>query len=350
MPSRHSHSSHSSRSSHHSSHHSHSSHSSRSSSRSHHSNSSRRSVPDRPRYNQPKGFSNFSGHRPTTHVCKKHTYDYYDCDWQYEGVLYHKGYYDENGEYYPSMAFKNADGSYNVYLKCDFCGSQSIMKWREGVIPKCESCGAQLNVLDIPHDEYINDSSALRSGVKGIASVLKWFFIIYFGIFALAFIIIMFNAVSVIRNVDTSYEYDYSEESNVDIWGATIYLKEIEPGRYIICDSADEWDKYMYWDSSEDSYYDYTTGSYAWYNTEVSPNLWQYWFDGISTDYESAGYGWMEYEGGTWYIEVDYGSWIEVPDRYDVSDLWHIDNEFDYDADAKDKESVEYGYSAVGKF
>lgn len=114
-----------------------------------------------------------------------------------------------------------------------------------------------------------------------------------------------------------------------DIWGAVVYLKELGDGRYTISDALD-YDKYMCWDSSADSYYDYTTGSYAWYNTDVSPNLWQYWFDGISTDYESSGYGWMECEGGTWYMETADGEWTDVTELYDTSGLWHIDNEFDY--------------------
>lgn len=140
---------------------------------------------------------------------------------------------------------------------------------------------------------------------------------------------------SSVRSYRTNYDtYSYTaaadeEEDNTDIWGTRVFLKEIEDGRYGISTSTD-FDKYMVWDSSEDSYYDYTSGCYVWYNTEVTPNLWQYWFDGISTDYEDVGYGWMEYEDGIWYMETAEGEWTDVTDQYDTTNLWHIDNEFDY--------------------
>ena len=66
------------------------------------------------------------------------------------------------------------------------------------------------------------------------------------------------------------------------------------------------------------------SGLWAWYNTEVDPPLWQYWYEPISGDY--GDFGWMEYEDGTWYIEEAAGDWIPVPDRYDVSPLWHIES------------------------
>lgn len=329
MPSRHSHSSHSSHhSSHHTSRHSHSSHSSRSTSRTSRSHSYNPMLPDRARYNQPNGYPNAAGYLSTTHICRRHTYVYYDHDWEYEGQSYQKGYYDENGEYYPNVAFKNSDNSYNIYLKCAYCGSQYTLKWTEGELPKCESCGAIMDVADVPRDEIYNGPDMVAGLGKNPASIK---YVIWLMISIIFFIQLIASVwIRSISSYDKMDSYTNTTVNNTSIWGATVYLKEIEPGRYTICDSDDDWDKYMYWDSSEDSYYDYTTGSYAWYNTKVSPNLWQYWFDDISGDYESAGYGWMEFEGDTWYIETSYNSWDKVPESYDTSDLWHIDNEFDY--------------------
>lgn len=337
MPSGHSHSSHSSSSSSHSSSHSHSSssHSSSRSSGSYHSGRSHSSystysssMPQRSRSNQPQGFYTACGHRPSTHICRKHTYEYYDRDWEYEGKVYRCGYYDEEGNYYSDMAFKNNDGSITACVKCEYCGTQTVVKWKQGTNLKCSSCGAQLNVQNLSADEYVSGAPGqhTRSLVKTIWKVFTLQFVIYFvGMIAVALIFII-APIGAKRKAQKT-------QTDVDIWGATVYLKEVEQGRYAICSSSDEYDKYMYWDSSQDSYYDYTTGSYVWYNTDVSPNLWQYWYDGISTDYEAAGYGWMEYEGGIWYIEVADSDWEELPTQYDTSDLWHIDNEFDYTAD-----------------
>ena len=85
----------------------------------------------------------------------------------------------------------------------------------------------------------------------------------------------------------------------------------------------DSYDKQIRWSPSDDSYYDSASGLYLWYNTDVSPNLWQYWYEPISGDY--GDYGWMEYEDGYWYIEVGEASWMEVPEEYDTSVLWHIE-------------------------
>ena len=52
------------------------------------------------------------------------------------------------------------------------------------------------------------------------------------------------------------------------------------------------------------------------------PNLWQYWYEGISSGYES---GWMEFEPDGWYIETDFGEWIELPAGTDTERLWHME-------------------------
>ena len=79
----------------------------------------------------------------------------------------------------------------------------------------------------------------------------------------------------------------------------------------------------MRWSSGDDSYYDSASGLYLWYNTDLSPNLWQYWYEPISGDY--GDYGWMEYENGVWYIEAEQAQWLPVPASYDTAPLWHID-------------------------
>ena len=111
---------------------------------------------------------------------------------------------------------------------------------------------------------------------------------------------------------------------NPDLFGYEIYLSEIAPGAYRISD-RDTCTRTLVWDEAEESYFDQDTELWAWYNTDVAPSLWQYWYEPISENYGDC--GWMEYEDGVWYIEDNPGNWIPVPAQYDTSPLWHIENQ-----------------------
>ena len=76
---------------------------------------------------------------------------------------------------------------------------------------------------------------------------------------------------------------------------------------------------------SDGNYYDSETGTYFWFNTDVTPPQWQYWVEGISDDY--GDYGWMEYDDAEqqWYIESEDG-WDVLPADYDAAALWHFEN------------------------
>ncbi len=78
------------------------------------------------------------------------------------------------------------------------------------------------------------------------------------------------------------------------------------------------------WIPDEEAYYDEETDCYFYYNDYVEPPIWQYWYNGISSDY--GDYGAMEYdtEEGCWYIETEEG-WQQLPDTYDTEGLWYIE-------------------------
>ncbi|NLT12588.1 MAG: hypothetical protein GXY06_09305 [Clostridiaceae bacterium] len=78
------------------------------------------------------------------------------------------------------------------------------------------------------------------------------------------------------------------------------------------------------WDSEYESYYDKTTDCYFWQNDTINPPEWQYWYEGISSDF--GDYGWMEYDydENIWYIEVSDGEWNPLPEKYDTTKLWHF--------------------------
>ena len=110
--------------------------------------------------------------------------------------------------------------------------------------------------------------------------------------------------------------------SDLELFGREIHLTERVPGVWRITENGG---KTLVWDDGEQSYHDADSELWLWYNTDVDPALWQYWYEPISGHYGS--YGWMEYENETWYIETSQGNWIEVPEKYDTSPLWHIETD-----------------------
>lgn len=357
-PSHHSHSSHSSHShsSSHSSHsHSSSSHSSRSS-----SYSSAPSYPSKSPYtkdgsaigyiiprtltNQPTGFRS-SGLKPRHHYCRYHNYTYYPIDWVSGDTSYKKGYYDENGVYYQDISFEK-NGKYDdVICKCLYCGSTSKIVWEDGAAIRCPQCGGDVEVQTFC-DAYTQDPdytayqerSQERSGRTG--KTLLAVFLGYIGVSFVLPVMAIFTFSfweGFARGVTGSSGSSGSSVSNTDIYGTTIYLRYVGPNTYKITDDTVEYDKKLTWDYGYDSYYDKQSDCYIWYNTDVSPNLWQYWYEGISSDY--GDYGWMEYEPTGWYIEKSEGNWVSLPSGYDTSELWHIEidaKDFDvYDDDAQ---------------
>ncbi|MCQ2516049.1 MAG: hypothetical protein MJ094_04220, partial [Saccharofermentans sp.] len=117
----------------------------------------------------------------------------------------------------------------------------------------------------------------------------------------------MFTSMSKSSSDSNSSYYN----SNLELFGDTIYVDSI--------------DREIYWNEEYDSYYDSVSDCYAWYNTDMEPNVWQYWYEDISSDFDED-YGWMEYEldEDQWYIEVGEDDWIALPARYDTSELWHM--------------------------
>lgn len=84
-------------------------------------------------------------------------------------------------------------------------------------------------------------------------------------------------------------------------------------------------DRTCEWNDEFDCYYDPVTDCYFWYNDTTKTHTWQYWYEGISSDY--GDYGWMEWDSTEqqWYIEVSDGEWTELPAEYDRSYLWHVE-------------------------
>lgn len=337
-PSHHSSSSHSSHSSHRSS----SSHSSSRSSSSHSysshssggykykgsSSSSSYTRPTRTKTNQPMGYPSTHANHLSYH-CKKHDYTFYAQDWEYKGQKYRGGYYDENGAYYTNLAIKN-NGEYKADLKCDYCGCKATYRYKDVVPPTCTQCGGILIIDDIYVDE-VEPEPGLYDQIRATAnsynskpksSIWNISFVSLIAILACV-IIGGFAFFSVFRSSSgskgTEEVYD-----NIHLFGTNIYLKQVEEGIYEIAEDGTA-DKILSWSYYDEAYYDPESDGWLWYNTDVVPALWQYWWEGASSAY--GDYGWMECEGNTWYVEQKKGDWIVYTG--DTSRFWHIRNDFD---------------------
>ena len=104
-----------------------------------------------------------------------------------------------------------------------------------------------------------------------------------------------------------------------------LYLVKYNDGVYdILNDPIQDYDKLLTYDSDGGNYYDKESDCWLWHNTDVTPAIWQYWYNGISSDY--GDYGWMEWDEAEniWYIEESDGNWIKLPSKYYTGHLWHI--------------------------
>ncbi len=337
-PSRHSSSSHSSRSrssSRRSSSHRSSSRSSSPSrhSSSSHSSSSRSSGPSyrssaRTRSNQPRGWDEKTQGQALTYRLKKHDYVYYPHSWTGDnGTLYREGYYDENGQYYANMLAENIQTN----LQCTYCGNHMVYTWKEGMVPTCEKCGAVFQI-DITDSKEKYKENPLIYVLVTIGAVYLAGALLIAAVAVIAFI----GSAIFDRDDENSFyrsimaRTEYIGESSRDVdedyvsrsadSGSVSTYRALPDSMYV-----EETGRTCYPDG--DNMYDMESDCWFWWNEDLLPAQWQYWYEGISSDY--GDYGWMEYddEEKKWYIEVSDGNWQELKD-YDESRLWHFENAY----------------------
>lgn len=109
--------------------------------------------------------------------------------------------------------------------------------------------------------------------------------------------------------------------------GSSRSFKKYSPGYGIEHDHiyVPEIGRNCIYDANSGNYYDIVTDCYFWLNNDVTPPVWQYWYEDISSDY--GDYGWMEYDYSkdAWFIETEKGKWEELPSYYNTDKLWHMD-------------------------
>ncbi len=272
--------------------------------------------------------------RPSYYCGRRHDYVYYPESWTDEstGTYYEKGYYDENGRHYDSVAFTK-DGKYeNVMCRCPYCGQNSVLDLTEKEAGarklQCPHCGGPMEIVSelddtvtqVPENTHVYHSEeSLRKFRQQPKKKSRWWII--------AVILLAFSLFSRIGRSAPQNSYAPQQSQQIQLIGQStaddvIVLTKTGPSSYRIS-SSQVGDKTLVWDPEAESYYDAETECWLWYNTDVEPALWQYWYEGISSEYGES--GWMEHEDSGWYIEAAWEDWIELPQTFDMSRLWYIE-------------------------
>ncbi len=287
--------------------------------------------PNRPRVNQPTGFAPGMG-RPQYLYGRRHDYVYYPVAWtdSASGTQYEKGYYDENGQRYEDVAFEKNGRYENVVCHCAYCGQDSLVNLDADKLGaqalQCPYCGAPTEIRSLL-DQAVSGAPEPQSAAAayGAAQTPKKKkrvgLIVAVVLLALALIGRVGERLGGGRELQESPVVQNSAVgSNTELFGETIALSRGADGAYV--PGGGTADKLLVWSAEDESYYDAQSDCWLWYNTDVEPPVWQYWYEGISSDF--GDYGWMEHDETGWYIEASYGEWIALPAQYDAGGLWYI--------------------------
>ena len=277
--------------------------------------------------------------RPTTYYGRRHDYVYYPASWTdtATGTHYEKGYYDENGKYYDSVAFQKNGRYENVVCYCPYCESKTILNLNNNAgsnqSMQCPNCGAPMQIeseLDeivqqpLQNTHTYNSEESLKNAFgqtrkkRGLGLPL--------GIILTVVLVIFSVARSLIRTTEHTIQnapYQQLQAIDQNTHAEALYLEKQADGSYHTVTDPIRADRILVYDAYEDSYYDEDSDCWLWYNTEVDPPVWQYWVEGISSDF--GDYGWMEHDEDGWWIEASHGNWIQLPDKYPTDNLWYID-------------------------
>ena len=149
--------------------------------------------------------------------------------WNYNGQQYEAGYYDEEGNRYENVAFREENGDTTVELECEYCGSKAKYKWEEGMIPNCANCGAPMTVKNLHTDTVISDAGADNSFDQGPYSsgnngqpkkkkrrTLLWIFAILFVLGMIGSIEEKNSSYNSYSNLEQDPSYNYVKEDLLD--------------------------------------------------------------------------------------------------------------------------------------
>ena len=255
---------------------------------------------------------------------------------QSTGTSYQKGYYDENGQHYENVAFEKNGRYENVLCHCPYCDRDTILNLDAkdaGMLNlECPHCGGTMelrsqldDILSQPTENThsYNSAESLENAFpkkKKKKKVWPW----------IVGILVAFGLYGNFMDAKEEASYNYVEPLTItehasvpnDVqFGDTVYLNSVGGNEYTFAPSGTtSGDKVLEWMPIYDSYYDEKSDCYLGYNDDAG--VWQYWYEGISSNF--GDYGWMEHYDDGWFIEKSDGNWVELPAEYDVSGLWYI--------------------------
>ena len=301
------------------------------------------------------GFRDSGTLRPTFYYGRRHDYVYYPIAWvdPTSGTSYEQGYYDENGRYYGSVSFQENGKYQNVVCRCPYCGTETILTLDNTVGGQqdlnCPGCGAPMEIKS-ELDEIVAGTGGAVGGYRSYESGASaaydrasydperkdtsrkkaWRFGLFAVILGLLISAGRYFANRAAEPVVIPDEPAVQSVQIVDEPGGVqvlpwepVYLELQDDGYHVVNDAVRA-DKLLFWDADADSWYDAESDCWLWYNTDVQPHTWQYWYEGISSDY--GDYGWMEHYSDGWFIEESEGNWVSLPDSYGSDRLWYIES------------------------
>ena len=253
---------------------------------------------------------------------------YYPESWtdSASGTHYEKGYYDENGQYYDSVSFRKNGRYENVVCHCPYCDSDSVLNLNSAAGStlelQCPNCGAPMEIrseLDeiMARADNAAGTYAGRTRTRKKKNTLRGILIALLLLLGIGWSYGRYEERHPAEPYPAILQPNVTQREN-----APVYLRKTGSNAYR--ESSGTADKELIWDADADSYYDAATDCWLWYNTDVRPALWQYWYEGISSDY--GDFGWMEHSADGWFIEASQGNWIPLPDRYGPDTLWYIED------------------------
>ena len=233
-----------------------------------HSSRSYSPPPSRPRVNQPTGYKpTGSSQRPRHVYGRRHDYVYYPTPWvdSSTGTSYEKGYYDENGNRYDDVAFSKNGVYENVLCHCPYCGQDAVMDLSAKDVGvkqlQCPSCGGPVEIRSMLDDAVRGPSAS--GGVTRQAAPKKR------GRGCLITTIISVVILAILAVFGSQLPSDGGGQD-------TLALVQTGAHSYRVAESGEAADLTLGWDRDSESYYDPGSECWVWYNTDVSPNVWQY--------------------------------------------------------------------------
>jgi hypothetical protein len=206
---------------------------------------------------------------------------------------------------------KNSKGSYKKGLN-----KKKSLKKRSS---KRESSSKKIIINSSSKEVPLKDRSLGEKIIIGLCICILTVFPFIFIVVSLT--VVIYEGVS--EKIDEMEYHEEKRESNEDLYGKYLYLDEIDEHSYRVVSEDEDPEKRLEWDEDFCGYYDDRSDGYVWY--DVNRKKWEFWFNGISSDYKD--YGWMVYKPEGWRIQRDYVDWIKLPEKYDRSKLWYIEQE-----------------------